>query len=64
MPEGAEHPVWVPLWFVKSHGLRGPEDKEAETGGLALGQGAAEADSSTDQRVAKETVTGKTDMGQ
>jgi hypothetical protein len=38
--------------------------KEAETGRLAPGQGTTEADSSSNQRVAKETVIGETDTGQ
>jgi hypothetical protein len=41
-----------------------PKDEKAETGRLALGKGATEADISTYQRAAKETATGKTDMGQ
>jgi hypothetical protein len=56
--------VWVPSWFVKPHGSSGPKDKEAETGRLAPGQGASEADSSPDQKVAKEVATGETDAGQ
>jgi hypothetical protein len=47
--------------FVKPHGPPGPKDKEAETGRLTLGQGTAEADSSTDQRAAKEMAAGETD---
>jgi hypothetical protein len=63
-PEGAEHPVWVPSLFVKPHGYPDPEDEETETGRLTSGQGATKADSSTDQKVAKETGAGKTDTGQ
>jgi hypothetical protein len=63
-PEGAEHPVWVPSWFVKPHGSLGSEDEEAETGRLTPGQGVTKADFSTDQRAAKEMDIGKTDMGQ
>jgi hypothetical protein len=59
-----EHPVWVPLWFAKLHGSPVPKDEEAETGRFALGQGATEADSSTDQRVVKETVADETDARQ
>jgi hypothetical protein len=51
------------MWFAKPRGPPGPKDEEAETGRLAQGQGTAEADSSTDQRAAKETAASKTDMG-
>jgi hypothetical protein len=54
--------MWVPLQFVKPHGPPGPKGEEAETGGLTLGQGTTEADSSTDQRVAKKMATSKIDM--
>jgi hypothetical protein len=56
--------VWVPSQFVKPHGPPGPKDEEAETGRLASGQGTTEVDSSTDQRVAKEMATDKTDTEQ
>jgi hypothetical protein len=63
-PEDAEYPVWVPSQFVKPHGSPGPEDEEAEPERLALGQEAAKADSSPDQRVVKEMANDKTDTGQ
>jgi hypothetical protein len=56
--------VWVPSQFVKPHGSPGPEDEEAEPERLALGQEAAKADSSPDQRVVKEMANDKTDTGQ
>jgi hypothetical protein len=59
-PEGAEHPVW----FVKPHGPPGPKDEKAETGRLTPRQGIAEADSSTNQKVAKEMAAGETDAEQ
>jgi hypothetical protein len=62
-PEGTEHPLWVPLRFVKSHGSPGPKDEETETGRLTLGLGTTEADT-TDQRAAKEMAAGETDAGQ
>jgi hypothetical protein len=40
------------------------KEEEAETERLTLGQGKTEADSSTDQRAAKEMATGKTDIEQ
>jgi hypothetical protein len=42
----------------------GPKDEETEIGRLTLGQGTTEADSFTDQRVAKETAIRETDAGQ
>jgi hypothetical protein len=63
-PEGAEHTAWVPSQFVKLYGLPDPKDEESETGRLTLGQGATEADSSINHRVAKEMADGETDMGQ
>jgi hypothetical protein len=56
--------LWISSWFFKPHGSPGPEDEETETGRLTLGQGAAEADSSTDQKAAKKTAAGETDTGQ
>jgi hypothetical protein len=62
-PEGAEHPVWVLLQFIKPHRPPGPKDEEDETGRLALGQFATKANVSNDQRTAKETATCETDAG-
>jgi hypothetical protein len=59
-PEGAEHPVWVPSWFVKPHRPPGPKDEEAETGRLAPGQETTE----TNQRVFKEKAASETDAEQ
>jgi hypothetical protein len=32
-PESAESPIWVPSWFVKTHGTHQPSDAEAPPDG-------------------------------
>jgi hypothetical protein len=32
-PEDAESPIWVPSWFVKTHGAHQPSDEEAPPDG-------------------------------